>query len=110
MRAAICTLCCLLTVATSASAESAWVLWVELTGYAHPESKWEVLEGYKEISECRGAAAANAQGKREQMLKVWSDSTDAWGPKYDHLPYEQRLAIARQQVDSHITMKGGQFR
>jgi len=107
---------CLLAVTTSAcNKEPAWVLWVEMTSNVIQGSKWEVLEGYKELSECTGAAAANAQGKREQLLKMWGDPADPFDPKhpevtYDHLPQEQRRAIARQQVDSAITVNGGHFR
>ena len=114
-RIMIATLCCLLAVAASACGKGpAWVLWVHMTGGLHPSGEWEVLEGYKELSECRGAAAANAQGKREAVLQAYGDAGDPFDPKhpdvtYDHLPLEQRRAIARQQVDSNITVSGGYF-
>ena len=103
---------CLLALATSASAGGAWVLWVHMTGGLHPRGEWEVLEGYQEISECRGAAGANAQGKREELLKVWGDAADPFDPShpevtYDHVSQQQRRAIARRQVDSAITVSGG---
>jgi hypothetical protein len=109
-------LCCLLALATSACDKGpAWVLWVRMTGGLHPKGEWEVLEGYKELSECRGAAVANAQGRREVVLKAYGDLADPFDPThpdvtYDHLPQEQRRAIARQQVDSVITVNGGYLR
>ena len=47
----------------------------------YPDGKWDVLERYKDLSECRSAAAAHAQGKGEEVPRIWGDVADPFDPK-----------------------------
>lgn len=93
------------------AAEGAWVLWVNASGGLHPPppGDWHVLEGYGQLEECRKAAAANAQGKRRQILEAWAGLSAI--PQPGKTPEQTRAENAEivREVDSHITVSGGHF-
>ena len=66
-----------------------------------------VIEGYRELAECRRAAAAQAQLRRQVQLKIAGEFA-ARSPAADDTP-EHARASAEREVDSGITVSGGYF-
>jgi hypothetical protein len=101
-------LCCLLAVATSGCEKGpAWVLWQHASAGLYPSGEWAVLEGYRGLTECRQAAAAQAQRRRQAQLKQWGDFA-AKNPKPGETP-EQARANSERELNSDITVEGGYF-
>ena len=102
---------------TAAAADRAWVLWVYITdSRAFSTGEWRVVEEYDHLADCRNAATANAQGKREAYLGIRGDAAfnvvkggTPWDPKRPSLTPDQARAEARRDTDSLITVRDGYF-
>ena len=106
----IAALCCLLAFGSSACEKGpAWVLWQRSSGGRAPpgEEGWVVIEGYRELAECRREAAAQALLRRQVQVKLAGEFA-ARSPEANDTP-EHARASAEREVDAGITVSGGYF-